>query len=205
MSYIHESIITKIEQLKNNWEYDEALKIVNNILVSDPSNDDALLQIADIQYMKGEISKAEKPIDYILSKSQNDPIWYYVKWVLEMEKTNWNQAKKYLRKALELWDINNPEITRCYGLSEYWSWNREKWIDFLVKAFNSNKYDCEIIYNLIEIYLLEHKYSFAQKMIKHYQTNKSKLEAFGREIEFYNQKIKAFDEYIKNLKQKKFI
>lgn len=199
MTYISDKLIEEIENLKKSGNYDEALKMVNNILVRDPSNEDALLQIADIQFMKWEIWKAEKPIDFILSKGKNDPIWFYVKWVLEMEKTNWTEAKKYLRQALQISDFNNPEIIRCYWLSEYWSWNREKWIEFINKAFEQNKFDAEVIYNLIEINLLEHRYTTAKKMIKYYQNNKSKIETFWRDCEFYDEKISLFQEYLDNI------
>lgn len=199
MSYIHDKILEEIENLKKGGHYEEALQMVNNILVRDPSNEDALLQIADIQFLKWEIGKAEKPIDFILSKWKNDPIWFYVKWVLEMEKTNWTEAKKNLRKALELSDFNNPEITRCYWLSEYWSGNREKWIEFIKKAFEQNKFDAEVIYNMIEIHLLEHKYNTARKMIEYFNKNKDKIETFWRDTEFYNEKIELFQEYLNNI------
>ncbi|MFZ5341667.1 MAG: hypothetical protein ACOZBL_03860 [Patescibacteria group bacterium] len=52
MTYISDKLIEEIENLKKSGNYDEALKMVNNILVRDPSNEDALLQIADIQFMK---------------------------------------------------------------------------------------------------------------------------------------------------------
>lgn len=197
MSYVPDSLYERIEQLKKTWKYEEALSLVNWILVRDPTNDNALLQVADIEYLKWEIWKAEKPIEFMLTRKWNsDPMWLYVKWVLEMEKTNWSEAKKCLRKALELSNSENPEILRCYGLSEYWSWNREKWVYYLIQAYAINKFDAEIIYNLVEINLLEHKIWEAKKMITYYHDNHDKLQTFWNDISYYDQKINLFEQYL---------
>lgn len=200
MNYVPDSILEEIERLKLDGKYDEALHLANQILIKNPKNEDALFQVADIQYLKWEIGNAEKSVDFLLNiKWDSDPIWLYVKWVLEMEKTNWKDAKKYLRKALEIVNFENPEMMRCYGLSEYWLGNREKGIDFLEKAYEINKLDAEIIYNLIEIYLLEKKHNKAKKMIEMYYKEKENLSLFGRPIEFYDEKINLFNQYLKNI------
>jgi DNA-binding SARP family transcriptional activator len=49
-SYIPEQLIDEIEQLKELNKFDEAIKKINQILVRDPNNEDALLQVTDIQY-----------------------------------------------------------------------------------------------------------------------------------------------------------
>ncbi len=200
MNYVPEEVLDQIEKLKLEGKYDEALSLANQILIKNPKNEDALFQVADIQYLKWEIWNAEKSVDFLLKiKWDTDPIGLYVKWVLEMEKTNWTEAKKFLRKALELTNFENPEMMRCYGLCEYWLGNREKGIDFLEKAYEINKVDAEVIYNLIEIYLLEKKYNAAKKMIDVYYKNKDKLNLFGRPIEFYDEKIDLFNQYLKNI------
>jgi TolA-binding protein len=44
-----------------------------------------------------------------------------------MEKTAWEEAKKYFKKAVQLLnDENNPEMMRCLALSEYRSGNKEQ-------------------------------------------------------------------------------
>jgi hypothetical protein len=49
-SYIPESVIDEVEELKKIEKFDEAMRIVNSILSNNPNNEDALLQVADIQY-----------------------------------------------------------------------------------------------------------------------------------------------------------
>jgi len=51
-NYIPESIIEEVETLKEAGNYDEGLRIINNFLIKNPNNEEALLQVADIQYRK---------------------------------------------------------------------------------------------------------------------------------------------------------
>lgn len=197
-AYIPDSIIKEIEELKELWKFDEAIKKVNSILFKDPNNEDALLQVTDIQYRRWEINKASKAIDFLNSKkNHNDPLCLYIKWVLEMEKNHWIDAKKYLQKAIELTKENNHEIIRCYGLCEYRYWNREKWLNLIKDAFNINNKDAEIIYNLIQIYILEHNYKKAKEIIKYFYKNRDKIITIDKEIDFYDKKISLFENFIK--------
>ena len=197
-SYIPESVMDDVEELKNIGKFDEAMRIINGILINNPNNEDALLQVADIQYRKWEINKASKAIDFLNSKKNNeDPLGLYIKWILEMEKNNRKNAKQYLQKALVFTNAENHEILRCYGLCEYWYGNREKWINFLRDSFMLNNKDAEVIFNLIEIYILEHKYGKAKNMIKYYYKNHNDLITIDKDINHYDNKIGLFEEFVK--------
>lgn len=196
-TYIPDSLVDEIEELKELGKFDEAITKVNTILFRDPNNEDALLQVTDIQYRKGDIGKAAKAIDFLNTKKNNtDPLWLYIKGILEMEKNHWMEAKKYLQKALEITKAENHEILRCYGLCEYRYGNREKWLTFIKDAFYINNTDAEVIYNLIELYILEHKYKKAKDMIKYFYKHREKLQTIDKKIEFYDQKISLFDKFI---------
>jgi len=197
-AYIPDSIIDEIEQLKELWKFDEAIKKVNSILFKDPSNESALLQVTDIQYRRWEITKASKAIDFLnAKKDNNDPLCLYIKWVLEMEKNHRLDAKKYLQKAIELTKAENHEIIRCYGLCEYRYGNREKWLNLIKDSFNMNNKDAEVVYNLIELYILEHNYKKAKDMIKYFYKHREKLQTIDKEITYYDQKIWLFEKFIK--------
>lgn len=198
IKYIPEELIDKIESLKSNKKFDEAMKIVNSILSDDPNNEDALLQVADIYFRLWEINKASKAVDFFNSKKNlNDPLWLYIKWILEMEKNNWTEAKTFLQKALILTNAENHEILRCYWLCEYWYWNREKWLNLLRDSFSLNNKDSEVIFNLIEIYILEHKYDKAVAMIKYFRKNHDKLITIDKDIKYYDDKINLFEEFVR--------
>lgn len=197
-SYIPESVIDEVEELKKLWQFDKAMRIINSILSDNPNNEDALLQVADIQYRQWEIWKATKAIDFLNSKKNNeDPLWLYIKGILEMEKNHRKDARKYLQEALVLTNAENHEIMRSYGLCEYWYGNREKWVDLLKDSFTLNNKDAEVIFNLIEIYILEHKYTKAKNMIKYYHKNHQDLITIDKDIEQYDNKINLFEEFIK--------
>lgn len=201
IKYIPESVLDEIEQLKSNKEYDKAMKLTNSILSEDPNNEDALLQVADIQYRTWELEKASKAIDFYNTKRDfKDPLWLYIKWVLEMEKNNWKPAKDFLQKALVLTNAENHEIMRCYWLCEYRYWNREKWINLLKDSFTINDKDAEVIFNLIEIYILEHKYEKAISMIKYFYKNHDNLVSVDKDMATYDTKINLFEEFIKTQK-----
>lgn len=200
---IPEPLLAKIEAYKKAWKFKDALKVVNTVLTKDPSDKEALFQVADIEYRQGEIKRAEKPIDFLLQGAKEDAMSHYVKGVLEMEKTQWAKAKEYFKTALTLMHEDNPEIMRCYGLCEYWSWNREDGIEYLRKALLANKLDAEIILNLIEVLILEKERVEAQKYIDHYEKYKPKLQYFDRDLSYYDDKIRIFADYVEEEGEKK--
>lgn len=188
--------IEEIESLKEEGALDDALQIANQLLAKNPKNKDALYQVADIMYRKGEILKAEKPINFLLDQEHDDAMSWYIKWVLEMEKTNRQQAKNHLKKAMGLLDDDNPEMMRCYAICEYWSWNREEGMSYLKQAFEMNKLDAEIILNMVELHILQHQWKYAQRYIKYYYEQSAELQYFDKSKEQYDEKILLFQEYI---------
>lgn len=203
MSYIHAEVIEKIDNLKKTWKFEAALKLVNSYLVDDPSNQVLLMEIADIHYRSGELEKSSKPVDFLLSQNPDDPMNLYIKGIIEMDKKNWSWAREFLKKAIKLTNLENAEVIRVYGLSEFWYGNREKWIDMLKMAFQMNAYDAEVIYNLAQLYLMQHKYSSAERMIHYYKKYHQKLQAYDKELSYYDEKIQLFSEFIEMKAQNK--
>ncbi len=188
--------LAKIEQLKDQWKLDEALVIANQLLAKDPTSKEALIQVADIEYRRWEIGRAEKPIDFLLKWAGEDAMSLYIKWVLQMEKTNWQQAKWCFKKALALLEEENPEIMRCYGLCEYWLWHREDGINYLKRAYIANNKDAEIILNIVEISIMEEDWKQARKFIKTYREWHENLNFLDRDKGYYDEKIKLFEHFI---------
>lgn len=195
--------IADIESLKEEGKLDDALDIANQMLASNPKNKDALYQVADIMYRKGEILRAEKPIDFLLTEENDDAMSRYIKGVLEMEKTNRQEAKQHLKKAMKLLDEANPEMLRCLAICEYRSGNREDGIRLLKQAFTMNQFDAEIILNLIELYILQHQRKHARRYVDYYHEHKDSIQFFDKSKEQYDEKILLFTEYISFQLQKK--
>lgn len=188
--------LEEIESLKEEGALDDALEIANQLLAKNPKNKDALYQVADIMYRKWEILKAEKPINFLLDQEHDDAMSRYIKWVLEMEKTNRQEAKNNLKKAMSLLDDDNPEMMRCYAICEYRSGNREWGMGYLKQAFEMNKFDAEIILNMVELHILQHQRKHAQRYIKYYYDHTTQLQYFDKSKEQYDEKILLFQEYI---------
>lgn len=169
----------------------------------DPNNEDALLQIADIQYQKGDIGKADKAVDFLNVKKKDDPLSLYLKGVLEMEKNNREEALRVFKKVMELSHEENHEVLRCYGLCEYRYGHREKGIEHLKKSFELNNKDAEVIYNLIQLHMLESHYTDAEKMIDYYLTHHDHLIVVDKDLNWYDRKIALFVKTIENKPQKK--
>ena len=77
--YIPDSFRDDIELLKKQGKFEQALKKVNHLLMSDPTDEDALLQVVDIEYRRGELEKAQKPIDFLMHMKKDDPMHIYIK------------------------------------------------------------------------------------------------------------------------------
>ena len=204
MWFLADEQINLIDSYVQSGKYNEAIEYINSLLANDPTNDELLLMIADIQYKKGEINKASKAVDFLNANTDNkDPMGLYVKWVLEMEKNHRKQARDFLLKAMEKLDKDNHEIMRCYALSEYWYGNREKGMYHLERAHDLHRYDAEIVYNMVELYLLEKKYKKAEELIAFFHTNKEDLEIYDKKLAFYESKMKIFSAYILTYNTKK--
>jgi DNA-binding SARP family transcriptional activator len=69
-----------LANLKKSEDRDHAISLVNTYLSKDPSNEEALLHIADINYRRGEIDQAEKAVDFLnTTKEEKDPLGLYIK------------------------------------------------------------------------------------------------------------------------------
>ena len=191
--YVHEK--EAIESLKSQWDMTQALKLVNSILVQDPYNKDALMQIADIQYRSGNVEKAEKAVDFMISQKEDDAMSLYVKGILEMEKTNRSDAITYLTRAIKLTQCNNPEVVRAYWLAHYRYGNKEKWMDFLEHARELAKKDAEIVLNLCQVYTFENRSKCAIRLIAYYQKNRESLQTYDKSLSRYDDKINLYRLY----------
>ncbi len=197
MSYISSDLLEKLDNFKKNEQWDDAIALVNGFLTKDPMNEEALLQIADINYRRGEIDKAEKAVDFLnTTKGDQDPMALYVKGVLAMEKLEWREAIRHLKKANELSDFSNHEIVRAFAISQYRYGNREKGLYLLDVAYDINNLDAEIIYNIIELSLLEKQLSKARTMIRQYRKDHDNLQIFDKDIAYYDEKISLFSDYL---------
>lgn len=195
-TYIPGEILDEITQLADEWKYDEAISMVNSILARDPKNEQALLMVTDILYRQGDMEWADKAVSFLNSTKKDDPLWLYVKGLLEMERNNWKEARSYLKKAMQLTNWENHEIVRCYWLSEYRYGNREKWREFLKKAFKQNSLDAELIYNIIQLAILDEDYVESGEMIAFFNHHHWELRVVDKPLTWYDKKVALFEKFL---------
>ena len=195
-TYIPEEILDEITQLADEWKYDEAISMVNSILARDPKNEQALLMVTDILYRQGDMDGADKAVSFLNSTKKDDPLWLYVKGLLEMERNNWKEARSYLKKAMQITNWENYEIIRCYWLSEYRYGNREKWRELLKKVFKQNSLDAELIYNIIQLAILDEDYSESGEMISFFNRHHWELKVVDKPLAWYDKKVALFEKYL---------
>lgn len=196
-TYIPTELMDQVNQLVEEWKYDEAIGIANQILSRDPKNERALLTITDIFYRKWDMNSADKAISFLNTTKKNDPLVLYIKGLLEMEKNNRKDARSYLQKAMQLTNGTNYEIVRCYGLSEYRYGNREKWRDYIKKAFRQNSLDAETIYNIIQLATLDEDHEESINMIDYYHQNHDKLQIVDKPLKWYDKHVILLEKFIK--------
>ena len=73
----------------------------------------------------------------------------------------------------------------------------------LERAHDLHRYDAEIIYNMVELSLLEKKYRKASELINFFHENKDDLEIYDKKMSFYESKMKIFSAYITTYETKK--
>ena len=193
-----------IQQIRESKWVQAAIKLSEKYIISNPSNQEALLQLVDLYYTIWELEKAEKPVDFLLA--QNDlvidkTLLYYIKSILAVDRTKWLEAKNLIKKALTN-DPKNPEFLRVYGLSEFWSWNKSKWFDILMKAFKFGKVDAEILLDLVSIAMKIEKFDTANKYVDMYFQKRNSLKFFTRSRTYYDTKMTMYKKFlIKKIKK----
>jgi hypothetical protein len=67
----------------------------------------------------------------------------------------------------------------------------------LRKAFKQNSLDAEVIYNIIQLSILDEDYEESEEMISFYHDNHAGLKIVDKPIEWYDKKIALFEKYIR--------
>jgi tetratricopeptide (TPR) repeat protein len=114
-----------IQQVRQQKGFQPAIDLANEYLMKDPENVEAYLQLMDMYYLMGELEKAEKPVDFLLKRKilneyVKEDVLYYIKALLLAERTQWLEAKDFIKKAIKS-DPNNIEYKRVLAMVEFWS------------------------------------------------------------------------------------
>lgn len=127
--------LERAEQLKLNGNYNQALGILEELLLEDPENVSALEEVADNELSLGEYRRAEAAAKRAIALDAKSYTGHYILGFLNSRSGQWNEAAARLRKANQL-KSNNAEILRCLGWALFHAGQRAQGIVTLERALN---------------------------------------------------------------------
>jgi tetratricopeptide (TPR) repeat protein len=127
--------LEEAEELKLEGKYEEAIVILEELLLEDPENVAALEEISDNELSLNHFDRAEEAARQAIALDPGSYTGYYILGFLRSRGEAWNEATEYLRKANGL-RSNNAEILRCLGWALFSCGDRAQGIVTLERALN---------------------------------------------------------------------
>ena len=126
-------LILQIESLKSDQKFNDAIKILENALITYNWDYRLYEELADIYLYKGELEKWLKSVNFALNLNKKSATWNYLKWFILLSQDKVQEAIKYLEESNNiLW--NNSEVLRNLWWAYTMLWNAERWISILKRA-----------------------------------------------------------------------
>lgn len=123
------------EQLKLTGKHEEALKILEELLMEDPENVPALEEVADNELSLGHFARAERAAKRAVAIGNKSYTGHYILGFVRSHEEKWDPALKELKVANTL-SPNNAEILRCLGWALFNAGQRAQGIVTLERALN---------------------------------------------------------------------
>lgn len=140
------------EQLKLTGEYEEALEILEELLLEDPANVSALEEVADNELSLGNERRAEAAARQAVQLDPASYTGFYILGFIRSRRESWREAADQLRKANAL-KPNNAEILRCLGWAIFNAGERAQGIVTLERALNLDRESAPTLCDLGVAYL----------------------------------------------------
>lgn len=110
--------LQKAEDLKIKGQSEEAIKLINKIIVEEPDCFEAFEELGDNYLSLREILKAEKALRQAITVNPESSNAHYLLGFLYSLEQKWKESVTELSNADEIMP-NHPEILRCLGWSYY--------------------------------------------------------------------------------------
>jgi Flp pilus assembly protein TadD len=127
--------LEKAEQLKLAGKNIEALMILEQLILEDPSNVSALEEIADNELSLEKYDRAKVAAEQAVALDPASYTGHYILGFLLSQESKWDEAYLRLKEANRL-KSNNPEILRCLGWVLFQSNQRPQGIVTLERSLN---------------------------------------------------------------------
>ena len=153
--------LEEAEQLKLAGHNEEALQILEMLLIEDPENISALEEIADNELSLDHYSRAATAAERAIALDPDSYTGHYILGFLQSVDQKWETAIIHLKKANAI-RPNNAEILRCLGWGLFHSGQRAKGIVTLERALNLDSENPLTLCDLGVAYLQTRNFSKAK-------------------------------------------
>jgi len=151
------------EQLKMMGQHKEALAILEQLLIEDPSNVSALEEVADNELSLENYVRAEAAAKQSIKLDNDSYTGYYILGFLCSHEEKWDESLSMLKRANEL-KPNNPEILRCLGWVLFNSGQRAQGVVTLERSLNLDAENPLTLCDLGVAYLQAHNFTKAKAL-----------------------------------------
>lgn len=127
--------LERAEQLKLTGKNEEAIVILEQLVLDDPSNVAALEEIADNELSLERFDRAETAASQAVALDPSSYTGHYILGFIRSQEGKWDDALTRLREANKL-KANNPEILRCLGWALFRCDQRPQGVVTLERALN---------------------------------------------------------------------
>lgn len=123
------------EDLKMEGKYAEAIAVLEQLVITDPNNVEALEEIADNELSLEHYDRAATAAKSAIAIDAESYTGYYILGFVESHLEHWDESVRMLRTANGL-KHNNPEILRCLGWALFSSGDNVDGVVTLERALN---------------------------------------------------------------------
>jgi len=127
--------LERAEQLKLTGKHEDALRMLEDLLIEDPENVPALEEVADNELSLGHFARAERAAKQAVSIGKKSYTGHYILGFIRSQEEKWEAALRELKIANAL-SPNNAEILRCLGWVLFHDGQRAQGIVTLERALN---------------------------------------------------------------------
>ena len=145
------------EDLKFEAKHEEALLVLERLLLENPANIDALEEVADNELSLGFFDRAAKAAEQVIELDKDSCNAHYILGFVASHEEKWEESVKELKEANRL-EPNDPEILRCLGWSLFSSGAQASGIVTLERALNLEPDNPLILCDLGVVYLRSKNY-----------------------------------------------
>ncbi len=155
--------LEEAEQLKLMGRHNEALVILEALLIEDPENISALEEVADNELSLENFDRAEAAALEAIKLDEESYTGQYIVGFLRSVEAKWDPAIDHLKKANML-RPNNAEILRCLGWGLFNSGQRAQGIVTLERSLNLDQENSLTLCDLGVAYLQTRNFPKAKSL-----------------------------------------